>query len=150
MKKVYEIENIDRFIKLFNKLGKWGVLKRISNELQENPDAICLLNDNKKIGIEATLAILQNDANPKLTYKGGVYNPYPAIEKLIEQINKKTLNNYKTSNLDEVWLLVSGGSLIHPETLNENLKESHFKKSFDRIFIHQGIIGHDLIEITQD
>lgn len=140
MKKIYELGNIDDFISTFNEL-KLGTLRRISNETQEYPDAICILDDAQKIGLEATVVILPEDLpNSKIEPKfPPFYDPKPAINKLLESIHKKSHNNYKDDGIDQVWLLISGGSFISDTDLKEKVRGLHLNKTFDRIYIHKGI-----------
>jgi hypothetical protein len=153
MKKAYELENIDDFIKDFNHLTfQLGSVKRISGENQENPDAILELNGQKKIGLEATIAIAPADlpnAKPKVNHPSELfYNPTPAIDELIKRIEEKSLNDYKGEGIDQTWLLISGGSYIPSRDLEERLKQESFTTKFDRIFIHKGL-GVDLAEVIK-
>src|SRR5579872_4195588 len=143
MKKAYELENIDDFIKDFNNpIFKIGKLKRISGSNQENPDAILELNGKTKIGLEATIAIAPDDlpnAKPKpFDPKDLPYNPTPAIDELIKRIKTKSLNDYKDFGIDETWLLISGGSYISRHDLEARLKQEKLQTKFNRIFVHKG------------
>ena len=151
MSKIDELHLIDNFIKEFNKIVyKLGYIQRISGEAQESPDAICRLNGELLIGLEATIAVLPEDT--PLTFKDNSaqrknFTSKQTIDLLMGRIKSKSLYDYKEANLDEVWLLVIGGSLISRKRLEERLTKEKFTTRFNRIFIHQGIIGADLIEL---
>jgi hypothetical protein len=124
----------------------FGHLKRISGLEQENPDAIVNLNGDKLIGLEATIVILPEDT-PLSFNQYLIYNPKPAIDSIIERIKAKSLRDYKAANLDEVWLLINGGSLISRRALEERLKKEALDTKFNRIFIHDKLLGADLFQI---
>ncbi|MCL5411931.1 MAG: hypothetical protein M1150_04340 [Patescibacteria group bacterium] len=142
MFKKYELENIDTFISSFNNVAL-GNLIRISDEKQENPDAICVLNGNRKVGIEETMVILPEEADPNLSrapYDQRLgYNPMPIINQVISRIRTKSINDYKDQDIEEIWLVISGGSFISDHDLDDTLRETDLPKKFDRIFISQGI-----------
>lgn len=140
-KKKYQLQNIDDFIKDFNKL-KLGKLKRTSNDSQENPDAICQLDNKEIIGLEATTVTLPVDLpNADRSKHSPFYNPYPILDLLIETIKKKSLNDYKDGLMSQVWLLISGGSFISDIDLEEKIKGMNLNTRFDRIYIHKGTGG---------
>jgi hypothetical protein len=146
--KEYELKNIDDFIKSFNNPAfKLGKLSRLSDDGQENPDAILKLNDQKRIALEATVALPIGYRPHETVPNEYAYNPTPAIDKVIEAIEKKSLASYRSEDTDEVWLLISGGAYISDHDLKERLPEIT-RNSFDRIFIHKGISA-ELLEITK-
>ncbi len=155
MTKTDELKEIDDFIIEFNH-QRLGVLRRISGEEQENPDAICELNNGeKRIGLENTIAVTQEDIQDTLHPKpfnpqNAFYNTSPAIDAVIERVRQKSLNDYKGENMNETWLVITGGSGISIKELRERLKNEDFVTRFNRIFVHKGLIGEQakLAEIT--
>lgn len=151
MSKIDELRLIDDFIKEFNKpIYKLGNLRRISGVKQESPDAICHLNGELLIGLEATIAVLPEDTPLTFRTKNGKRKNFTSkttIDLLMTRIKSKSLYDYKEANIDEVWLLVIGGSLISRKRLEDRLAEEQFATRFNRIFIHKGIVGADLIEL---
>lgn len=147
-KKKYELENIDDFITDFNNPEfKLGQLVRVSDEDQENPDAILELNGQKKIALEATIAFAPGYRPHETHPDEPAYNPHPVIDDIFRRIETKSLADYKDKGIDQVWLLISGGAYISDHDLMDRLKELK-RNNFDRVFIHKGI--HPVIlEITK-
>lgn len=147
--KEYELENIDDFIRDFNNPEfNLGSLTRISNDEQENPDAILELDDNTRIALEATIAFAPGYRPHETPPDEPAYNPHPAIDDVIHRIEIKSLADYRDEGIDQVWLLISGGAYISDHDLMDRLNEIT-QNNFDRVFIHKGIYPK-IIEITKD
>ena len=142
MAKNFEITNIDDFVTDFNRpeLGL-GKLERVSGYIQDRPDAVCTLDGELLVGIEATMVMLPEDEpyNAKKTSHQPDTKTERVLDILMKRIVEKSGKDYFHQQFDQVWLLISAGTFIPYDELKKKIQESPLETKFDRIFIHKGI-----------
>lgn len=122
-----ERRGIDFFVQLYNSSFYPQIVECQTDTNQECPDAICMLEDGQRVGLEHTTPYYRKIAD----------EPFPRDLSLVRKIlSRKFQYDYRGEKIDQVWLLVQLGRNTLPiNALQESLGDLVVPQRYDRVYL---------------